>query len=50
MSERRLPAARPDRETGGPGPLAGVRMVELGMLLGGPYAGRLLGDMGAEVI
>ncbi|MEO9175345.1 MAG: CoA transferase [Gaiellales bacterium] len=35
---------------GGPGPLAGVRMVELGMLLAGPFAGRLLGDMGAEVI
>ena len=50
MSERQVPAARPDRETGGPGPLAGVRMVELGMLLAGPYAGRLLGDMGAEVI
>ena len=49
MSER-LHAARPDRETGGPGPLAGVRMVELGMLLAGPYAGRLIGDMGAEVI
>jgi formyl-CoA transferase len=50
VSERQLRAARPDRETGGPGPLAGVRMVELGMLLAGPYAGRLIGDMGAEVI
>ena len=38
------------RRTGGPGPLAGVRVVELGMLLAGPFAGRLLGDMGAEVI
>ncbi len=34
----------------GPGPLAGVRMIELGTLLAGPFAGRLLGDMGAEVI
>jgi formyl-CoA transferase len=34
----------------GPGPLAGVRVVELGMLLAGPFAGRLLADMGAEVI
>jgi len=34
----------------GPGPLAGVRLIELGMLLAGPFAGRLLGDMGAEVI
>jgi succinyl-CoA---D-citramalate CoA-transferase len=32
------------------GPLVGVRVVELGMLLAGPFAGRLLGDMGAEVI
>ena len=41
------PAAR---ETGGPGPLAGVRVIELGMLLAGPFSGRLLGDMGAEII
>jgi len=34
----------------GPGPLAGVRVLELGMLLAGPFAGRLLGDLGAEVI
>jgi formyl-CoA transferase len=27
-----------------------VRVVELGMLLAGPFAGRLLGDMGAEII
>ncbi len=36
--------------TEGPGPLAGVRVVELGQLLAGPFTGRLLGDMGAEVI
>lgn len=36
--------------TDGPGPLAGVRVVELGMLLAGPFTGRLLGDMGAEII
>jgi len=41
---------RDDRERGGPGPLAGMRIVELGMLLAGPFAGRLLGDMGADVI
>ncbi len=39
-----------ERDTTGPGPLAGVRVIELGMLLAGPYAGRLLGDMGAEII
>src|SRR6185437_3430701 len=43
-------SSRDDRERGGPGPLAGVRMIELGMLLAGPFAGRLLGDMGADVI
>src|SRR5579871_6475638 len=34
----------------GPGPLAGLRLIELGTLLAGPFAGRLLADMGAEVI
>jgi formyl-CoA transferase len=32
------------------GPLEGVRLVELGQLLAGPFTGRLLGDMGAEII
>ena len=32
------------------GPLAGVRLIELGSLLAGPFAGRLLGDLGAEII
>ena len=32
------------------GPLSSVRVIELGMLLAGPFAGRLLGDMGAEII
>jgi formyl-CoA transferase len=43
-------AARGRRETSGPGPLAGIRVLELGMLLAGPFTGRLLGDMGAEII
>lgn len=34
----------------GPGALAGLRVVELGQLLAGPFCGQLLGDMGAEVI
>lgn len=38
------------RDTSGPGPLAGIRVLELGMLLAGPFTGRLLGDMGAEIV
>lgn len=34
----------------GAGPLAGVRVVELGSFIAGPFAGQLLGDYGAEVI
>jgi formyl-CoA transferase len=41
----------PDRQDNpGPGPLAGVRIIELGQLLAGPFTGRLLGDLGAEII
>src|SRR5690606_28659905 len=32
------------------GPLAGMLVLELGTLIAGPFAGRLLGDMGARVI
>jgi formyl-CoA transferase len=32
------------------GPLKGLRVLELGVLLAGPFCGQLLGDMGAEVI
>jgi formyl-CoA transferase len=51
MSELSSPAAAHGRpEAAGPGPLAGIRILELGMLLAGPFTGRLLGDMGAEII
>jgi formyl-CoA transferase len=44
-------ASEPEaRKSEGPGPLAGVRVIELGMLLAGPFTGRLLGDMGAEIV
>ncbi|MDG4831645.1 CoA transferase [Solwaraspora sp. WMMD1047] len=32
------------------GPLTGLRVVEAGVLLAGPFCGQLLGDFGAEVI
>lgn len=32
------------------GPLAGIRVIELGALLAGPFTGRLLGDLGAEIV
>ncbi|MEO6126002.1 MAG: CoA transferase [Ilumatobacteraceae bacterium] len=43
-----LPSNPPsDRRSG---PLAGVRVLELGSFIAGPFAGQLLGDYGAEVI
>ncbi|HET7083095.1 MAG TPA: CoA transferase [Candidatus Limnocylindria bacterium] len=33
-----------------PGPLADLRVLELGTLIAGPFAGRLLADFGAQVI
>ena len=32
------------------GPLKGLRVVEMGQLIAGPFCGQLLGDMGAEII
>jgi len=32
------------------GPLAGVRVIELGQLIAGPYSGKTLADFGAEVV
>jgi len=37
-------------EAGGHGPLVGLRVVELGTLIAGPFAGRMFADFGAEVI
>ena len=34
----------------GPGPLAGIRVIELGGLIAGPYASSILAQFGAEVI
>jgi CoA:oxalate CoA-transferase len=32
------------------GPLAGLRILEVGHMLAGPYCGMLFADLGAEVI
>mgnify|MGYP000851736883 FL=1 len=34
----------------GAGPLAGLRILELGQLIAGPFCGQILGDFGADVI
>jgi formyl-CoA transferase len=39
-----------NEQTQGSGPLAGLRLIEMGTLLAGPFCGQLLGDFGAEVI
>ena len=50
MSQETLGAAAAVEEARRIGPLAGVRVIELGTLLAGPFTGRLLGDLGAEII
>lgn len=35
---------------GSAGPLDGIRVVEMGQLIAGPFCGQLLGDMGAEIV
>ncbi|MCG5431505.1 CoA transferase [Mycobacterium sp. MYCO198283] len=44
------PSGRAERRAEPSGALDGIRVLELGTLIAGPFAARLLGDMGAEVI
>jgi formyl-CoA transferase len=50
VTEQSLEASPAVEEARRIGPLAGVRVIELGTLLAGPFTGRLLGDLGAEII
>ncbi|WP_081944702.1 CaiB/BaiF CoA transferase family protein [Sphingopyxis sp. MWB1] len=38
------------QQVGAKGALDGIRVVEMGQLIAGPFCGQLLGDMGAEVV
>ena len=50
MTERTEERAAAVEQARSVGPLAGVRVIELGTLLAGPFTGRLLGDLGAEIV
>ena len=42
--------ASDDGSTGGPMPLDGIRVVDVGTFIAGPYAAALMGEFGAEVL
>lgn len=45
-----IDSAQSRGDNGAPGALEGVRALELGQLIAGPFCGQLLADLGAEVI
>lgn len=42
--------AESDEQDRSTGPLEGIRVVEMGQLIAGPFCGQLLGDFGADII
>ncbi|KAI9450275.1 CoA-transferase family III domain-containing protein [Lactarius psammicola] len=50
MTSRRLTTTSPAQPPSTGLPLSGVRVLELGQLIAGPFAGQLLGHFGAEII
>ena len=42
------PPPPPDAGPGCPGPLSGLRVLELGQLIAGPFCGAMLAGFGAE--
>jgi len=42
--------AMPENRTVPPGALQGVRVIEMGQLIAGPFAGKMLGEFGADVV
>ncbi len=50
MNSTSGPTATPNAASASAGPLQGVKVLELGSLIAGPYASALLAQFGAEVI
>ncbi len=45
-----MAAASDTRAAAAPGPLAGLRVLEMGALIAGPFCTKLLGELGADVV
>tara|TARA_R110000787_G_scaffold15088_47_gene46634 strand:+ start:226 stop:1461 length:1236 start_codon:yes stop_codon:yes gene_type:complete len=50
MQEKKSDEAGADVHAASPLPLAGLKVLELGQLIAGPFCGKTLGDFGAQVI